>query len=166
MTAPDIATCGTCGRSWDYSAHPTPASLCPFCNGDERAATPHEVHPPTTTQGRLAASLDAVERSARTAFAILDEQATDIERAQYAEHAGVELGEVEAEADAALLGGYAFTADHGSPVVAVLAVGGPDIRLMHEGRCHVLVGTLGGVRLERYSPVLNRWGEHIAQQPA
>ncbi|MGN7247105.1 hypothetical protein ACTHQ1_05140 [Janibacter anophelis] len=43
MSGPDIATCGTCGRSWDFTAHPTPASLCPFCNGDERAAAPHEV---------------------------------------------------------------------------------------------------------------------------
>lgn len=34
----NIATCGTCRRSWDAQRHPTPAMLCPFCNGDARAA--------------------------------------------------------------------------------------------------------------------------------
>lgn len=43
---PDVATCGTCGRSWCFACHPTPASLCPWCNGDgsgvewDRAAIP------------------------------------------------------------------------------------------------------------------------------
>lgn len=32
--APDMATCGTCARAWCYACHPTPAGLCPFCNGD------------------------------------------------------------------------------------------------------------------------------------
>ncbi|MGP5641030.1 hypothetical protein ACTXPS_16510 [Brachybacterium tyrofermentans] len=117
----------------------------------------------SATRERLCASLDATEDNVSTAFAILDEQATDGQRAQYAETAGVELAEVDAEADAALLGGYAFTADPDSPVVAVLAVGGPDIRLMADGQCYVLVGTLGGMHLERYSPILNRWGAYIAE---
>lgn len=34
----DVATCGTCGRSWDAERYPTPSNLCPFCNGDGRAA--------------------------------------------------------------------------------------------------------------------------------
>ena len=42
----DVATCGTCGRSWDAERHPTPASLCPFCNGDEAAAAAHECYRP------------------------------------------------------------------------------------------------------------------------
>ena len=40
----DIATCGACGRSWDAERHPTPASLCPFENGDERAAQRHRAY--------------------------------------------------------------------------------------------------------------------------
>ena len=39
----DVATCGTCYRAWDIVRHPTPADLCPFCNGDEAAAAPYEV---------------------------------------------------------------------------------------------------------------------------
>lgn len=31
---PDSATCGTCWRSWCAACYPTPADLCPFCNGD------------------------------------------------------------------------------------------------------------------------------------
>lgn len=30
---PDVATCGTCDRSWCARCAPTPASLCPWCNG-------------------------------------------------------------------------------------------------------------------------------------
>ena len=40
-----VATCGSCGRSWDCLRHPTPATLCPFCNGDEIAAARHECYP-------------------------------------------------------------------------------------------------------------------------
>lgn len=40
-----LAQCGDCLRSWCYDCYPTPASLCPFCNGDERAAAKHEYWP-------------------------------------------------------------------------------------------------------------------------
>lgn len=40
----DVATCGACWRSWDAERHPTPAGLCPWCNGDERAAAPHRCY--------------------------------------------------------------------------------------------------------------------------
>lgn len=46
---PDIATCGTCGRSWNFTAYRWPASLCPFCVGDPDEAAPHEVFPPALT---------------------------------------------------------------------------------------------------------------------
>jgi ribosomal protein L37AE/L43A len=39
----DVATCNGCRRSWDVERHPTPAYLCPFCNGDERAGKVWEV---------------------------------------------------------------------------------------------------------------------------
>lgn len=32
----DVATCGTCRAQWHFDLYPTPASLCPWCNGDER----------------------------------------------------------------------------------------------------------------------------------
>jgi len=31
---PDEAGCGYCGRTWCYTCHPTPSTLCPWCNGD------------------------------------------------------------------------------------------------------------------------------------
>lgn len=39
----NVATCGTCNRSWDAERCPTPASLCPFCNGDEKRGERWEV---------------------------------------------------------------------------------------------------------------------------
>lgn len=39
---PDMATCGSCHRSWCFACHPTPASLCPWCcaSGAGDAAIP------------------------------------------------------------------------------------------------------------------------------
>lgn len=40
---PEISTCGTCNKSWCSRCCPTPTSLCPFCNGDEKNAKANQI---------------------------------------------------------------------------------------------------------------------------
>jgi hypothetical protein len=40
---PEISTCGTCKKSWCSRCCPTPSSLCPFCNGDEKNGKANQI---------------------------------------------------------------------------------------------------------------------------
>lgn len=156
MSAPDIATCGTCGRSWDYAAHPTPASLCPFCNGDERAAAPHEVFPDRSPD-RLGDHLALLDERARLAFAVIDGEDAMPLLASLGLEDTDETGEQVAEDYLHI--GYAFTTAPGSATVAVLAAGGPEIHLARHGDGYVLTGYMPGHRdAVRTSPAITAWG--------
>ena len=155
MSAADIVTCGTCYRSWDFTAHPTPASLCPFCNGDERAAAPHEVTTPTTLPRHLA----LLDERARLALAILDGTASDDEHAALRDSLDLEADDLETAAEDYLHSGYAFTPSPGTATVAVLAAGGPEIHLARHGDGYALTGYTPGHRdAVRTSPAITAWG--------
>lgn len=165
MTAPDIATCGTCGRSWDYAAYPTPASLCPFCNGDEQAAAPHEVTP-RRAPDRLGDHLALLDERARLALEVID----GADAMPLLESLGLENTDETGEqvAEDYLYSGYAFTTAPGSATVAVLAVGGPEIHLARHGNGYVLTGYMPGHRdAVRTSPAIDAWGRlRETEQPA
>ena len=40
-----VMTCGSCGKSWCRICNPTPASLCPYCNGAENTVSNPIIEP-------------------------------------------------------------------------------------------------------------------------
>lgn len=101
-----------------------------------------------------------LEDRARIAFAILDGESTIADRAAFRE--ALALGphdDLTEEAQDYFGPGYDFTPEAGSPVVAVLTVGGPDIRVIRDGHDYTLVGYAPGhPGAARSSAVITRWG--------
>lgn len=118
-----VATCGTCGRSWDVLRHPTPATLCPFDNGDETAAAPFECYPFPTDDERQAAMTDT-DLAADYAAAVLD----TMRAAVVALDEGGQLEGVDAET---YLDEWPLEVVRqvGRRFEVVVTVGGPDARL-------------------------------------
>lgn len=101
-----------------------------------------------------------LEDRARLAFAILDGTATDQDRAAFREALSLSADDdTDAEAEDYFSPGYDFTPEPWSPVVAVLTVGGPDIRVIRDGDDYTLVGYAPGhPGAARSSAVITRWG--------
>lgn len=140
-----VATCGTCGRSWDYLRHPTPAALCPFCCGDEVAAARIECFTFPTDDERATMSdlaTDYAESLAETIAASV--RAFDDGRQLEGQPADEYLDQWPLE----------VVRQVGRRFEVVLTVGGPDARLT----CDL---DSGG---DRWGPAVLEvtWGSHTA----
>lgn len=107
-----------------------------------------------------------LESRARLAFAITDDAASDDEVQAFRDDLGVEVGEhAHDTAEDFLHSGYAFTPELGSPVVAILSAGGPDVRLVRDGDDYALTAYAPGHRdVELTSEAITRWGHLIDAQ--
>ena len=107
-----------------------------------------------------------LEDRARIAFKILDGDDTGQDRAAFREALALTPDDDLTEEAQDYFGpGYEFTPDAGSPVVAVLTVGGPDIHVIRDGADYSLVGYRPGhPGAARSSAVITRWGQLLDAQ--
>ena len=110
----------------------------------------------------LAEHLAQIEERARIALAVDDGTATDDERTSLPTMDDVTP---EQAAYAFLLGGYALTPAPGSPVIAVLSVGAPNVQIIRDGDRYALTAYAPGhADTELWSETVTRWGRMIAQE--
>lgn len=112
--------------------------------------------------------LNVLESRAALALAIVGGLASDDETRAFADTLGLSPDDdIDAEADTYLTSpGYPFTREAGSPVVAVLAVGGPDIRLIRDRTGYTLTAySPGHPGASRASQTISRWGRMIDLDP-
>ena len=162
-----VATCGTCGRSWDSLRHPTPAMLCPFCNGDETAAAPFECFTFPDDDERQPAMSDAA-----LANNYADAMMSSIDTAVTALQEGVEVEGVPVDE---FLDEWPLeiVRQVGRQFEVVLTVGGPDARLTCDldsdgdrmGQACLEV-SWGNTRARRYSTAADTLADWYADRTA
>lgn len=110
----------------------------------------------------LAQHLAQIEGLARVALAVEDGTATDDERTALLT---VNDESPEHAATAVLHSGYPFTPSPDSPVIAVLAVGAPDIRMTRDRDGYALTAYAPGhPHAELRTETVTRWGRMIDQE--